>query len=106
MDQWGSPDDPAVFPALLAYSPVHNVVPGTCYPPTLVTTSHDDERLPAWHAYKFAAALQAGQGCASPILLRSRASGGHGGSSITSWTESAAMRMNFAARHLGLGVAR
>lgn len=102
VDQWGSPDDPAVFPALLAYSPVHNVKAGVCYPPTLVTTSHDDERLPAWHAYKFAAALQAGQGCKAPILLRSRASGGHGGASVASWGENTAMRFNFAARHLGL----
>lgn len=104
VDQWGSPEDPAVFPALLAYSPVHNVVSETCYPPTLVTTSHDDERLPAWHAYKFTAALQAAQGCPSPILLRSRASGGHGGASVTNWTENVAMRMNFAARYLGLVV--
>jgi prolyl oligopeptidase len=102
VEQWGSPDDRAVFPALRAYSPVHNVVPGTCYPPTLITTSHDDERLPAWHAYKFAAALQAGQGCAAPILLRSRTSGGHGGGGQSSWVDNTAARLTFAARHLGL----
>jgi prolyl oligopeptidase len=81
------------------------VAPGTCYPPTLVSTSHDDERLPAWHAYKFTAALQAGQGCDAPILLRSRASGGHGGASVNGWAMSAATKINFAARHLGLVVA-
>ena len=81
---------------------MHNVVPGTCYPPTLITTSHDDERLPAWHAYKFAAALQAGQGCAAPILLRSRTSGGHGGGSQSSWVDNTAARVAFAARYLGL----
>lgn len=102
VDQWGSPDDAAVFPALRAYSPVHNVVPGTCYPPTLIMTSHDDERLPAWHSYKFTAALQAAQGCDAPILLRSRASGGHGGGGLSSSVDEGAARLFFAARHLGL----
>ena len=85
-----------------AYSPVHNVVAGTCYPPTWISTSHDDQRLPAWHAYKFTAALQAGQGCDSPILLHSRASGGHGGGSLSEWMENVALELAFAARHLGL----
>ena len=102
VEQWGSPDDPVVFPAMRAYSPVHNVVAGTCYPPTWISTSHDDQRLPAWHAYKFTAALQAGQGCDSPILLHSRASGGHGGGSLSEWMENVALELAFAARHLGL----
>lgn len=102
VDQWGRPEDALVFPALRAYSPVHNVVPGTCYPPTLVTTSHDDQRLPAWHAYKFAAALQAGQGCDAPILLHARSTGGHGGGSPSGWMDNAATALGFAAQQLGL----
>lgn len=102
VEQWGSPEDPVVFPALRAYSPVHNVVAGKCYPATLVTTSRDDERLPAWHAYKFTAALQAAQGCAAPVLLHVRDKGGHGGGSPTGWIDGAAMQLAFAAGQLGL----
>lgn len=97
-EQWGSPDDPVMFKALYAYSPLHNVQAGRCYPATLVSTQHDDERLPAWHAYKFIAALQAGQGCTNPILLQASASGGHGGGGEMS----TAKQLTFAAKHLGL----
>ena len=33
VDDYGSSDDPEEFKALLAYSPYHNLKPGTCYPP-------------------------------------------------------------------------
>ncbi len=60
----------AQFRWLAAYSPLQNVVPGTVYPPTLITTAdHDDRVLPA-HSFKFAAALQAAQGGGAPVLLR------------------------------------
>jgi prolyl oligopeptidase len=100
IDQWGTPDDPAVFPAMHAYSPLHNVVPGTCYPATLVTTSRDDDRLPPWHAYKFTAALQAAQGCPAPVLLYVRSSGGHGGGDLDGWIESVAQQFVFLSRQL------
>ncbi len=56
--QFGSPSDPAQFGFLLATSPLHRVTAGRCYPATLVTTSLNDPRAPAWHAMKFTAALQ------------------------------------------------
>lgn len=102
-DQWGTPADADVFPALRAYSPLHNLAPGTCYPATLVTTSHDDQRVPAWHAYKFAAALQAAQGCEAPILMLSRQTGGHGGGGPGGWMQSVAIQYAFAARVLRMG---
>ncbi len=65
------------FAWLYAYSPLHNVKPGTHYPPTLITTAdHDDRVLPA-HSFKFAAALQAAQGGSAPILLRVQTNEGH-----------------------------
>ena len=54
------------FKAQFAYSPVHNVKPGTCYPPTLVTTADHDDRVVPWHSFKFAAALQARAGLRQP----------------------------------------
>ena len=102
VEQWGTPDDPVVFPALRAYSPLHNVTAGRCYPTTLITTARDDQRMPPWHSYKFAAALQAAQGCSAPILLHVRASGGHGGGGVGEWLDDLAGRLAFAARQLGL----
>jgi prolyl oligopeptidase len=67
------------FTWLYKYSPLHNVRPGTKYPPTLISTSdHDDRVFPA-HSFKFAAAMQAAQAGGAPILLRVQLKGGHGG---------------------------
>jgi len=75
---YGLSENAAEFKAQLAYSPVHNVKTGTCYPPTLVTTADRDDRVVPWHSYKFAAALQHAQGCANPVLLRVETRAGHG----------------------------
>ncbi len=75
---YGLAENPDEFLALRAYSPVHNVRPGTCYPPTLIVTADRDDRVVPWHSYKFAAALQAAQGCANPILIRVETRSGHG----------------------------
>jgi prolyl oligopeptidase len=75
---YGSPDDAEEFQALLAYSPYHNVRPGTVYPPTLIATGdHDDRVFPA-HSFKFAAALQSAQAGDAPILIRVETKAGHG----------------------------
>jgi prolyl oligopeptidase len=68
--EYGSPDDPRAFGYLRAYSPLHNVRAGVCYPSTLLLAADHDDRVPSSHAYKFAAALQAAQACDRPILLR------------------------------------
>ena len=76
---YGSPHDPADFKALYAYSPYHNVRPGTSYPATLVITGDHDTRVMPAHSFKFVAALQAAQAGSSPVLLRVHLSAGHGG---------------------------
>ena len=75
---YGSPDDAEQFGWLRAYSPLHNVHPGSCYPPTLLLTGDHDDRVVPGHSLKFAAALQAAQGCDAPILLRVETAAGHG----------------------------
>lgn len=78
VSDYGSPDDPDEFGTLLAYSPYHNLRPGTAYPATLITTGdHDDRVFPA-HSFKFAAALQHAQAGDAPILLRIATRAGHG----------------------------
>ena len=74
---YGLSENAAEFKAQFAYSPLHRVKPGTCYPPTLVTTAEGDDRVVPWHSYKFAAALQAAQSCANPVLLRVETRAGH-----------------------------
>lgn len=69
---------PEAFRYLSAYSPLHNVKPGTCYPPTLVTTADHDDRVVPAHSYKFTTALQAAQACSNPILIRIDVRAGHG----------------------------
>jgi prolyl oligopeptidase len=76
---YGSPEDPAQFAALYAYSPVHNVRPGTHYPATLIITGDHDTRVMPMHSFKFAAALQAAQAGPAPVLLMVDLASGHGG---------------------------
>lgn len=76
--EYGSADDPAAFSYLSAYSPVHQLKVGTCYPATLVTTADHDDRVVPSHSYKFAATLQHAQGCDKPVLIRIETQGSHG----------------------------
>ncbi len=75
---YGRSDDPVAFPYLTAYSPLHNLTAGTCYPPTLVTTGQHDDRVVPAHSFKFAAELQRVQACENPCLIRVETRGGHG----------------------------
>jgi prolyl oligopeptidase len=75
---YGSADDPKAVDYLLAYSPLHNLKPGTCYPATLITTADRDDRVVPSHSFKFAAALQKAQGCPRPTLIRVEVAGSHG----------------------------
>jgi len=75
--EYGSSENAADFPYLYAYSPLHNVHKGTCYPATILLTGDHDDRVVPSHSYKFAAALQAAQGCDRPILLRVASDASH-----------------------------
>jgi prolyl oligopeptidase len=101
--EYGSSDTPDGFETLRAYSPLHRVESGTCYPATLLTTADRDNRVPPLHSYKFTAALQAAQGCARPILLRVAWNSGHGaGTPQSALVAEFADLLAFAARHLGV----
>jgi len=76
--EYGSSSDSAQFRTIYRYSPVHNVKPGICYPATIVTTADHDDRVVPGHSYKFAAALQAAQGCDTPVLIRVEPNTSHG----------------------------
>jgi prolyl oligopeptidase len=78
VSDYGCADDPEFFPTLVAYSPYHNIKPGTAYPPTLVLTSDHDDRVVPGHSFKFAAAMQAAQAGDAPVLIRIQTKAGHG----------------------------
>jgi prolyl oligopeptidase len=75
---YGSPNNKKEFENLLAYSPLHNIEKGQCYPATLITTAERDDRVVPSHSFKFAAKLQEFQGCEKPILIRIEDRAGHG----------------------------
>ncbi|MHC4947041.1 MAG: prolyl oligopeptidase family serine peptidase [Planctomycetota bacterium] len=102
-DDYGSSDDPEEFKALHAYSPYHNLVPGTAYPATLVTTADTDDRVVPGHSFKFAAALQYAQAGEAPVLIRIETRAGHGaGKPTTKRIEEAADQWAFLVRELGV----
>jgi len=103
---YGSSDDPAEFKAIYAYSPLHNLKPGTKYPPTLIATSDHDDRVVPGHSFKFAATMQADQAGTAPVLIRIETKAGHGaGKSITQQIDEAADTWAFVAHNLNMKVA-
>lgn len=100
---YGDPDDPETFGYLRAYSPLHNVVEGRSYPPTLITTGDHDDRVVPGHSFQFAATLQHAQGCDAPILLSVDTRAGHGmGKPRDAQVLEFADQLAFAARFTGL----
>jgi prolyl oligopeptidase len=103
VSEYGSADDPDMFPTLLGYSPLHNLKPGTSYPPTLITTADHDDRVVPAHSFKFAAAMQHAQGGPAPILIRIDVKAGHGAGKPTSKIiDEAADRWSFLMASLGV----
>ncbi len=76
--EYGCSENESDFPYLYAYSPLHNIRQGVCYPATLVTTADHDDRVVPAHSFKFTATLQAAQGCDRPTLIRIDTDAGHG----------------------------
>ncbi|HEY9743754.1 MAG TPA: prolyl oligopeptidase family serine peptidase [Coleofasciculaceae cyanobacterium] len=100
---YGSPDNPEEFKALYAYSPLHNLKPGTAYPATMITTADHDDRVVPAHSFKFAAALQAAHAGEKPVLIRIETKAGHGaGKPTTKIIEELADEWAFLVRSLDI----
>ena len=104
VDDYGSSEaSKEEFEALYAYSPYHNLKPGTAYPPTMVTTSDHDDRVVPGHSFKFAARLQACNDGPHPTLIRIETKAGHGAGKPTSKIiEQIADQWAFLVKHLDL----
>ncbi len=103
VSEYGSADEASQFPALFAYSPLHNLRPGTSYPATLVTTADHDDRVVPGHSFKFTAALQAAQAGPAPVMIRIETKAGHGaGKPVAKMIDEQADRWAFLVKVLGL----
>jgi len=102
---YGSPENLDEFRALYAYSPYHNLKPGTRYPATMVTTADHDDRVVPAHSFKFAARLQEYHRGKAPVLIRVETRAGHGaGKPTAKLIDEAADRLAFLAKNLNVPV--
>ncbi len=102
VSDYGSPDDPEMFPYIRAYSPYHNIRE-TDYPAVMVSTADHDDRVVPGHSFKYAAALQAANTSEEPILIRIQTKAGHGSGKPTAMViEEQADRWAFLVRNLGM----
>jgi prolyl oligopeptidase len=102
---YGSSDNADDFKALYAYSPLHNLKPGTKYPPTMIATADHDDRVVPGHSFKFAATMQADQAGPAPVLIRIDTKAGHGaGKPISKIIDQTADEWSFVAHNLGMNV--
>jgi prolyl oligopeptidase len=85
-DYGTSEESKEMFEYIKGYSPVHNVISGTKYPATLITTGDHDDRVVPAHSFKFAAELQDKQGGDNPVLIRIETDAGHGAGTPVSKT--------------------
>ena len=76
--EYGSADNEEEFKTLFSYSPLHNLIKGTKYPATFITTADHDDRVVPAHSFKFAAALQEAHVGDNPVLIRIETKAGHG----------------------------
>lgn len=79
--EYGSSEQPEQLAWLRAYSPYHNVKPGTKYPSVLFTAGENDSRVHPLHARKMTALMQSAttsDPAAEPILLYVDRDAGHG----------------------------
>jgi len=77
-DYGTSEESKEMFEYMKSYSPLHNIVPATKYPATMVMTGDHDDRVVPAHSFKFAATLQAANEGTNPTLIRIDSKAGHG----------------------------
>lgn len=102
---YGSSDNKDEFPAVYAYSPLHNIKKGAKYPAVMVTTADHDDRVVPAHSFKYAATLQEANASDRPILIRIETNAGHGAGKPTSkQIEEATDIYGFLFKELGMKV--
>jgi len=78
-DEYGAVNDSLGFARIHNYSPYHNIKDNINYPAMLLVTSENDDRVPPFNSYKFAAKLQSRTAQKNPIILKIEKNSGHNG---------------------------
>ena len=78
-DEYGNPNNKEEFQSLISYSPYHTIKEDVNYPTCLIITSENDDRVPPFQSYKFAARLQNRTAQKNPIYLKVNKVAGHSG---------------------------
>jgi prolyl oligopeptidase len=97
--EYGDPDNPEDREYLASYSPYHNVRSDAEYPPILIYTGLNDDRVHPAHALKFAARLR---DVGASALLRVETRSGHSGATPDVKAREYADVMAFVYQALGL----
>jgi prolyl oligopeptidase len=101
--EYGSPDDPEDFEALLGYSPYHNVRESCDYAATLFITGDCDDRCNPAHVRKMAALLQNRDAQTNAIVVDYSEERGHSPVlPLSIRTEALARRLAFLCHELGI----
>jgi len=100
--EYGSSANEKDFAYLYAYSPLHNLKGGVCYPATMVTTADHDDRVVPAHSFKFAATLQEMHACDKPVLIRIETRSGHGSSNLSKAIEDLTDQWSFMFFNMGI----
>lgn len=79
-DQWGNPEDKAMFEYMMSYSPYNNLRK-TDYPNLLITTGLNDPRVSFWEPAKFTAKLRELKTDDNLVLFYVNYDSGHAGAS-------------------------
>ncbi len=79
-EEWGNPNERAVFDYLLSYAPYDNLK-AQAYPAMLVTAGLNDPRVGYWEPAKWVAALRSLKTDDRALLLKTHMGAGHGGKS-------------------------
>lgn len=92
LNEYGDAADPAMAKVLGSYSPFQNVRSGTHYPPFMITTSTEDDRVGPGHARKLANRLES---AGATVYFYEDTEGGHGVSDALRNQQLMALRMSF-----------
>lgn len=100
-DEYGNPEIEEEFKLISKYSPLHKIKKEVNYPTTIIFTADNDDRVPPFHSYKFAASLQNREAQKNEIYVITKKDLGHyGGNTYQKHIEEQAQFYDYLIRYL------